>query len=496
MQISMRGIRKCFGATAAVEDVSLEVRPGEIHALLGENGAGKTTLMNILYGLHHADAGSIVVDGAAVDIQSPKDAIDLGIGMIHQHFMLTPAFTVAENLILGEQRADRWWLDRRALSKEIRAFAQQHGSDVNPDAPVRHLPVGTQQRVEILKALWRGARTLILDEPTAVLTPQETENLFTILRRFREDGNSIIFISHKLGEVMALCDRVTVLHHGKVVGVLDTDDTSPDDLTRMMVGQEIERVRWQEKPTTNKVVVAVQHLPVQDEQGLDGLVDVSFEIHAGEILGVAGVDGNGQRELADSLMGLCRVHKGCVVLHGVDITNQSVKERYARNVSYIPQDRQATGLILGFSVEENLILNQAYLTKYSRGGALDTTSIRSHARQLIERFDIRVQNSGAAVSTLSGGNQQKVVFARELAREPDFLVAFNPARGIDIQATNAIHQRLLERREAGAGVLLMSTDLDEVLALSDRIAVMLNGRLVDIVPSGTSRQVIGKMMVG
>ena len=492
----MRGIRKYFGATAAVENVSLEVRSGEIHALLGENGAGKTTLMNILYGLDHADAGGIVVDGTAVDIQSPKDAIGLGIGMIHQHFMLTPAFTVAENLILGEQRADRWWLDRRALSEEIRAFAQQHGSDVNPDAPVRHLPVGTQQRVEILKALWRGARTLILDEPTAVLTPQETEKLFAILRRFREDGNSIIFISHKLGEIMALCDRVTVLRHGKAVGVLDTEGTSPDDLTRRMVGQEIERVRRQEKPSSNKVVVAVQHLSVQDEQGMDALVDVSFKIHAGEILGVAGVDGNGQRELADALTGLCRVHKGFVVLHGIDITNQSVRERYAQNVSYIPQDRQTTGLILGFSVEENLILNQAYLTEYSQYGVLDTTGIRSHARQLIEQFDIRAQNSGASVSTLSGGNQQKVVFARELARDPDFLVAFNPARGIDIQATNAIHRRLLERRKAGAGILLLSTELDEVLALSDRVAVMFNGRLVDIVPSGTSRQVIGKMMVG
>lgn len=492
----MSGIHKYFNAAAAVEDVSLELRPGQIHALLGENGAGKTTLMNILYGLHHADSGRITVSRKAVNIQSPRDAIDLGIGMIHQHVMLTPDFTVAENLILGEQRADRWWLDRRALSEEVRTFAQQHGFDVDPDVPVRQLPVGAQQRLEILKALWRGARTLILDEPTAVLSPQETENLFVILRKFREDGNSVIFISHKLGEVMALCDRVTVLRHGKEVGVMDTVDTSPDDLTRMMVGHEIDRVRRQDNPPSKEAVVAVQNLSVNDKQGLDALVDVSFEIHAGEILGVAGVDGNGQRELAEALTGLCRVHEGSVTLRGKDITDQSIRERYAQRVSYIPQDRQATGLILGFSVEENLILNEEYLNAYSRCGVLDTTGIRSHARELMERFDIRSQGSGEAASTLSGGNQQKVVFARELARDPDFLVAFNPARGIDIHATNAIHRRLLERREAGASILLISTELDEVLALSDRIAVMFNGRLVHIFPSGTPRQVIGKLMVG
>ena len=492
----MCNIHKQFGATVAVDGVDLELLPGEIHALLGENGAGKTTLMNILYGLYQPDNGTVAVDGVPCKIRTPRDAIDLGIGMIHQHFTLVPVFTVLENLILGERRPDRWRLNRKRASDEIRAQSQRYGFEVDPDIPVRYLSVGTQQRVEILKALRQGAQTLVLDEPTAVLTPQEAEELFTVLRRFREEGKSVVFISHKLNEVLEISDRVTVLRHGKIVGTTETASTNQDELTHMMVGRALKGVIQVDSPPPGDVLLTVEHLRVQDERDHYAIDDISFHLHAGEVLGIAGVDGNGQRELSEALTGLRRTDSGRVTLNGRDITNMSTGALAAHKVGHIPQDRQAKGLVLDFTVEENLVLGSEHLRRHSRYGFLDTRSIRTEAGRLIDRFDIRLEDSRVPASTLSGGNQQKVVFARELSCDPDLLVAFNPTRGIDVNAMNEIHRRLLGRRAGGGGILLISTELDEILALSDRIAVIYGGRLTGIVPSGTSRHVIGGMMAG
>lgn len=496
MRIALHRIRKRFGATVALDGVDLELEPGEIHALLGENGAGKTTLMNTLYGLYQPDSGTITVDGAPHAIRTPKDAIDLGIGMIHQHFTLVPVFTVMENLTLGEPRPDRWRLDRARASEEIRTFSHKHGLPVDPDVPIWQLPVGTQQRVEILKALRRGAQTLILDEPTAVLTPQEVEELFTVLRGFREAGKTVVFISHKLNEAMVISNRVTVLRHGKVVGTTPTAATNTDELARMMIGRHRTRTLKRGAPPGGEVVLAVENLRVRDDRGRDAVRNVSFQVHAGEILGVAGVDGNGQRELSEALAGLRPAAEGRVVLRGRDLTNAGVRNLMAHRVAHIPQDRQARGLILGFSVEENLVLGMDHLDRHSRYGMLDVKAVRATARRLIERFDIRAADPRTPAVNLSGGNQQKVVFARELSREPGLLVAFNPARGVDVHATDEIHRCILERRSAGAAVLLISTELEEVLRLCDRIAVIYEGRIMGIVPAGTPRHVIGGMMAG
>jgi simple sugar transport system ATP-binding protein len=496
MHIVLRNIRKRFGPTVAVDGVDLTFEPGQIHALLGENGAGKTTLMNILYGLYQPDSGTIEADGVVWHLRSPGDAIRLGIGMIHQHFTLVPAMTVTENLILGESRPDRWRLDRKGAAEEIRVFSEQHGLPVDPEVPVWQLPVGRQQRVEILKALRRGARMLILDEPTAVLTPQEADELFAVLRGFREAGKGVVFISHKLHEVMALSDRVTVLRHGRVVGTTETASTHPGELTRLMIGQDMEGELRRRPSPPGAPVLTVERLCVRDDRNQEAVRDVSFQVYAGEILGIAGVDGNGQRELAEALTGLRRVASGRILVQNRDITRSSIGEIARNSVSHIPQDRQTTGLILGFSVEENLMLGVEQLRRHSRRGFLDVRRMRAEAQRLIEAYDIRTQNSRQPVSALSGGNQQKVVFARELSREPAVMVAFNPTRGVDVRATDEIHRRLMDRCAAGSGILLISTELDEVLRLSDRIAVMYNGRIADIVPSGTAREVIGGMMAG
>lgn len=496
MHVTMHGIRKRFGATLAVDGADLELKPGEIHALLGENGAGKTTLMNILYGLYRPDSGSISIDGTPCVIRSPREAIALGIGMIHQHFTLVPVFTVTENLILGEHRRDRWWLDRRNASDEIAALSRQHGLEVDPDVPVWQLSVGTQQRVEILKALRRGARTLILDEPTAVLTPQEVEELFTVLRGFRAEGRSVVFISHKLNEVMTISDRVTVLRLGRVVATVETSSTNPDDLTRLMVGRDVTGAVTVEATPPGGMVLAVEHLYVMGDRGQLTVKDVSLQVRAGEVLGIAGVDGNGQRELSEALTGLRRVQSGRVMLRDTEVTNWTAGDLAGHGVAHIPQDRQGMGLVLGFTVEENLVLGVEQLKRYRRHGLLDTNSIRAEARRLIEQYDIRAEDSRTPASALSGGNQQKLVLARELSEEPALLVAFNPTRGVDVNATDEIHRRLLERRATGAALLLISTELDEILRVSDRIAVMYDGRVMGIVPAGTPRNVIGGMMAG
>ncbi|MBM3262799.1 MAG: ABC transporter ATP-binding protein [candidate division Zixibacteria bacterium] len=496
MRVVLRDICKGFGPVQAIDGISLAFEPGEIHALLGENGAGKTTLMNILYGLYQPDSGTIEIGGAARRIRSPGDAIALGVGMIHQHFTLIPVMTVAENLILGESRADRWHLDRRHASDEIAAFSQHHRLPVDPDVPVWQLPVGTQQRVEILKALRRGAQTLILDEPTAVLTPQEVEELFTVLRGFRESGRAVVFISHKLHEVMTISDRVTVLRHGRVAGTTQTECTDPASLTRLMIGREVD-TDWVRPPfTPGSVCLSVNDLVVRNDRDRDAVRGVSLQVHRGEILGIAGVDGNGQGELAETLTGLRRSVSGKIRIRDRDITDASIAEIAEQGIAHIPQDRQKTGLVSGFSVEENLMLDAGMLRRRSRNGLLDLVAIRAETERLMETYDIRARDSRQAVSALSGGNQQKVVLARALSRRPDVLIAFNPTRGVDVNATDEIHRRLLEHRAAGAAILLISTELEEIYRLSDRIAVMLDGRIVGIVEAGTPRQEVGRLMAG
>ena len=496
MHIELQNIRKQFDGAYAVDGVNLTLRPGEIHALLGENGAGKTTLMNVLYGMTQVDSGSISINHKVRRIQSPRDAIGLGIGMIHQHFSLVPTLTVMENLILGEKRSDRWRLNRKQASDDIRLFSHQHGFEVEPDVLVRQLSVGTQQRVEILKTLRQGARTLILDEPTAVLTPQEVEELFTILTRFRDAGHTIVFITHKLREAMAISDRITVLRYGRVAGSMETSSASLSNLTRLMIGREIKRPNIKPPVSSSRTALTVDHIDIQDDRGQWAVRDLSLQLKSGEILGIAGVDGNGQKELAESLCGLRHVTSGAINIGAHDITGLSVRDISNLGLAQIPQDRHGTGLILDFSVEENLILSEDRLNRYSRFGFLDFRRIRTDVHRLIKQFDIRVRHAELPAATLSGGNQQKLIFARTLAEPKDILVVFNPTRGVDINASEEIHQELLTRRSEGAGILLISTELDEIFLLSDRIAIMFEGRIVGLVSPDTSREKIGRLMAG
>lgn len=496
MRIAMRGICKKFAGTVALEDVEIEFRPGEIHGILGENGAGKTTLMNVLYGLHQPDRGVILIDDVSVSIPSPRSAISLGIGMIHQHYTLAPALTVAENIILGETRKDRFWLKRHTLHDEIRTFARQAGYDVDPDRSVRELSVGKQQQIEIIKALRHGGRALILDEPTAVLSPQETIGLFTALRRLSDDGRSIVFISHKLQEMADLCDRVTVLRRGRVVGTISAAETSSDVLTEMMIGGSLKAMRQKTSEKSKKVVISVSSLNVDDDRGQSAVSDASLDITAGEILGLAGVDGNGQKELAEALTGQRPTTSGSVRFNGRDVTRLPVRHRLKLGMGHIPQDRHESGLILDFSVQENLILNEETLKRFSWYGLQDLPRIRANAARLIDTFDIRTDDPTSVAGSLSGGNQQKTIFARELDRDPRFLVASNPTRGVDVSAARFIYECLLALRESGAAILLISTELDEILAVSDRIAVICGGKIAGIVPADTSRLKIGSLMAG
>lgn len=496
MHIELQQIHKQYDATVALDGVDVTLPSGEIHALLGENGAGKTTLMKVLYGMTQPDSGTISIDGAPWTAASPRDAIEQGIGMIHQHFSLAPALTVTENLILGERRTDRWRLDRRRASDEIRAFSEQYGLIVEPDARVGQLSVGAQQRVEILKALRRGAKTLILDEPTAVLTPQEVDELFAILARFREEGRSIVFITHKLHEAKTISDRITVLRHGRVAGILKTGDADLSELTRLMIGRETSRPEKKPPVDVSRTALTVDRISVRDDRGREAVRDLSLEIKSGEILGIAGVDGNGQHELAEALCGLRPVTGGTISIGERDITGLSVRDIARMGLVHIPQDRHAAGLILDFSVQENLILREDRLEKFSRRGFLDFGRIRADAQRLIKQFDIRVMSPELPASALSGGNQQKLIFARTLAEPKDVLTVFNPTRGVDIRASEDIHQELLNRRAAGAAILLISTELDEILLLSDRIAVMYEGRIVGMTSPDASREEIGRMMAG
>ncbi|MBW4500531.1 MAG: ABC transporter ATP-binding protein [Scytonema hyalinum WJT4-NPBG1] len=485
--IRLEGISKRFGSFIANDNISLSVEPGKIHAILGENGAGKTTLMNTLSGLYQPDAGQIYLQENPVKISSSSAAIQLGIGMIHQNFMLVPQLTVTENIILGT--LNHWRLNLRQKQQEIAALSQTYRLTVDPAAKVGNLPVGAQQRVEILKVLYRKAKLLILDEPTAVLTPREVESLIAILRQLAADGHTIIFISHKLDEVMNLCDTVTVLRRGKVVANTTTKEATPQQLAELMVGREV-ALRLDKTPASpGKVVLSVQNLQVEDDRGAIALRNVSFELRAGEILGIAGVDGNGQRELADAITGVRTVKGG-----KIELTRNPSPQA---GVGYIPEDRQKMGLVLQFNIAQNLILKAFKKLPFCHRFLLQKQAISNNAKSAMQEFDIRATSEGVKVSQLSGGNQQKVVLARELAREPMLIVAMQPTRGLDVGATEAVQLQLLAQRNRGAAILYISTELEEVMAISDRIAVMYTGEFVGVLDATTATvEEIGFLMAG
>ena len=494
--LEMRGITKRFPGVVANDGIDLEVRPGEIHALLGENGAGKSTLMNVLYGLLTPDEGEVLINGETVRLSGPAEAIARGIGMVHQHFMLVPVFNVAENVILGnETMANPVFLDEKAAEGRIRELARQMGFEVDPEAKVGELSVGIQQRIEILKALYRGARVLILDEPTAVLTPQETVEIFNVLRRLAAEGTSIVFISHKLYEVLEIADRITVIRRGKVVGQADPKTATEEELAEMMVGREVSLTVEKGPPKTGDVVLAVEDVSVADDRGTVVVEGCSFEVRSGEILGIAGVAGNGQDELVEALTGLRKKRAGRVLLAGVDVTSHSVRDLSDRRVAYIPGDRQRFGLVLSYPIDDNLSLTDYYHAPFSRFGIIDEGAISRWADELIPAFDIRTPSSKVPASTLSGGNQQKLIVAREFSRDLTLLVADQPTRGIDVGSIEFIHKQIIAKRDAGTAVLLVSAELDEILELSDRIAVMYRGRLVATVDGATAeKERIGLMM--
>jgi simple sugar transport system ATP-binding protein len=495
--LEMRGITKQFPGVLANDHIDLEVRPGEIHALLGENGAGKSTLMNILYGLIAPDSGEILIDGSEAQISGPANAIARGIGMVHQHFMLVPVFSAVENIVLGnETMANPVFLDTHKAEGRIRDLATMLGFEIDPNAIVGDLSVGIQQRIEILKALYRGARVLILDEPTAVLTPQETTEIFAVLRRLAAEGTSIVFISHKLYEVLEIADRITVIRRGRVVGQADPKTATEEDLAEMMVGREVSLVVDKGEARPTETVLAVENLAVADDRGSTVVEGCSFEVRGGEILGIAGVSGNGQAELVESLTGLRRTAGGRVTLQGRDVTNLSARKMAAAGLAYIPGDRQRFGLVLSYPIEDNLVLTEYHRPPYSRFGVINRGAIAKRAAKLIPEFDVRATSATAHVSTLSGGNQQKVIIAREFSQdELVLLVADQPTRGLDVGSIEFIHKQIVARRDEGTAVLLVSAELDEIMELSDRIGVMFRGRLVATVDAATARKEdIGRMM--
>lgn len=477
--LELRHITKRFPGVLADDDVSASVAPGEVLALLGENGAGKSTLMNVAYGLLDAEAGEIVVDGAPVKIRGPRDAIALGIGMVHQHFMLVEPLTVTENIVLGLEPTSMFGIiDRTTARAKVVEISDRFGLKVDPDSRIQDLSVGMQQRVEILKALFREARILILDEPTAVLTPAEVEELFAIVRQLVEEGLAVVIITHKLDEVMAFADRIIVMRQGRVVGETSPGKCNEQSLARMMVGRDVV-LRVEKSPANPKnVVLKVSDLTATDDRKLPALKGVSFSVRGGEIVGIAGVDGNGQKELIESIMGLRRPTGGTVSLRDIDITHATPDATIASGVSHVPADRQRRGLVLEFDLVENLVLGDHKRSPYSRFGLLDRKAMEGVARSRIEEYDVRTPSEHVAAANLSGGNQQKLVLARELGRNPELLVAAQPTRGLDVGAIEFVHRRILAERDAGKAVLLVSMELEEILSLSDRILVMYEGRIV------------------
>ena len=494
--LEMRGIEKRFGDLQALKGVDLTVREGEIHALVGENGAGKSTLMNVLYGLYRPDAGSIRIRGREARIAGPRDAIALGIGMIHQHFMLVPPLSVAENVVLGDERGGPL-LDRAIIEQRVRELESRFHIEVEPSARVEDIPLGLQQRVEILKVLYRGSELLIFDEPTAVLTPQEVDDLFKIVRTLRDEGKTLILITHKLREVMAVTDRITVLRGGQNAGELVTGNTNPSEIARAMVGRDLRELRPRTVPPQSEVVLEVRGLTAKSDRGAAALQGVDFEVRGGEVLGIAGVGGNGQSELAQTILGLRRPTGGTIRIGGVDISKDDPKRTRARGVAYVPEDRHLEGLVLAFTVADDFILGKQDRQPFAEHGALNPAAILRNGGRLAAEYDVRPPNPRAIAGNLSGGNQQKVVLGRELSESPKLLVVSQPTRGLDIAATEYVHERLLEQRGHGSAILLISSELDEIRGLSDRIAVMFEGRIVATLDAASATEErLGLLMAG
>lgn len=496
--LELRGITKRFPGVLANDHINLTLEQGEIHALLGENGAGKTTLMNILYGLYQPDEGEIEVNGKPVKVYSPGEAIASGIGMVHQHFMLIPVFTVTENVMLGEESTRPGGiLDRKSSAERIQAISKQYNLEVDPDSYIKDLPVGVQQRVEIIKLLYRNANILIFDEPTAVLTPQEADELFEIMRSLARQGKSIIFITHKLREVLDVSDRITVIRRGKVIGTVNPEEADQNQLAEMMVGHAVQLELERKPANPGNLVLKVENLVVADETRQVTVDGVSFDVRSGEVLGIAGVQGNGQTELVEALTGLRSPVSGKVTLLDHETTFANPRVITELGCAHIPEDRQRDGLVLSFPVADNLVLNTYYLPPFAKGVVMNEKPILGNAVREIENFDVRTPGPFTPVGSLSGGNQQKVIVARELSRPIQLLVAAQPTRGLDVGSIEYIHSQILARRDAGVAVLLVSTELDEVLQLSDRIAVMYRGKIVAVVPSEeATKNYIGLLMAG
>lgn len=493
----MIGITKRFPGIVANDQVHLTVKKGEIHALLGENGAGKSTLMNILFGLYQPDEGEIRIKGKPVTITGPTMANKLGIGMVHQHFMLVQPFTVTENIILGDERSKWGIIDLKKAEKEIRHLSERYGLKVDPTAQIADISVGMQQRVEILKTLYRGADILIFDEPTAVLTPQEINELMEIMRNLVKEGKTIIFITHKLKEIMSICDRVTVIRRGKVISTCDVQDTDENQLAALMVGREVSFSIDKKETQPAQTVLSVNNLVVEDNRGVEAVRGLDLEVKAGEVVGLAGVDGNGQTELIEAITGLREVKAGSIHISGKDLTHARPRQVVESGVSHIPEDRHKRGLVLDFSVSENMVLQSYYKEPFSKKGFMQAEQVNQYAKRLISEFDVRTPDEHVSIRALSGGNQQKAIIARELDRDPDFLIAAQPTRGLDVGAIEFIHKRIIEQRDKGKAVLLVSLELDEVLKLSDRVAVIYEGKIVGWVdPKNTSEEELGLLMAG
>jgi simple sugar transport system ATP-binding protein len=498
VQLELRGITKRFPGVLANDSVDLTVEEGELVALLGENGAGKSTLMNVLYGLYHADEGEILIDGEPLVLGSPAESIAAGIGMVHQHFMLVPVFTVAENVILGDEPTNQLGvINRRNAEQTVREISERYGLDVDPKALVENLPIGIQQRVEIIKVLSRDARFLVLDEPTAVLTPQEVDDLFGIIEGLKQAGKGIIFISHKLKEALTIADRIVVMRQGRTVAEVDPSETTEEELATLMVGRPVDLVVDKEPAEPGEPVLEVELLHVLDDRSQPAVNGVSFTVRKGEIVGIAGVQGNGQTELVEALTGLRTPLAGLVTIKGEDFTTASPREMHRAGIAHVPEDRQRSGLVLGFTVSENIVLDAYYSEPYSHGIVMDWTAARDHAVELVDQYDIRTPGVDVELSTLSGGNQQKVIAAREFGRDVDLIIASQPTRGIDVGSIEYIHSRIVEERDAGAAVLIVSSELDEVMALSDRLLVMFGGRIVaELDPKQVTNAEVGLHMLG